>query len=387
MSSSIWVFPGQGSQQKGMGKGLFERFPDLVKEADDVLGFSIRELCLEDPQAVLGETAFTQPALFVVSALGLLANREDGLAAPDCYAGHSLGEFVALFAAGAFDFATGVALVKERGALMSQAPRGAMAAILGIDQARVAELLAASSFGGIDIANINCAQQTVISGLYDDIVACESLFTDAGARYIKLNVSAAFHSRYMAEIEARFKQFAQGCTFNPLNARVISNYTGTDYPQTDYLELLTRQISQPVRWFESISRLLAAGEVTQLEIGPGKVLTGLFTKIKAQPMVLSKAAGAAKPRVVFMYSGQGAQYYGMGAELYRSNNAFRQSMDQCDALFREQTGNSLLAPLYDDALRRQAFSDVILSHAALFSIGFSLTQVLKAESRRRVGCA
>jgi len=387
MSSSIWVFPGQGSQQKGMGKDLFDRFPHLVKEADDVLGFSIRELCLEDPQGVLGETAFTQPALFVVSALGLLANREDGMAAPDCYAGHSLGEFVALFAAGAFDFATGVALVKERGALMSKAPRGAMAAILGIDQARVAELLASSSFTGIDIANINCAPQTVISGLYDDIVACESLFTDAGARYVKLNVSAAFHSRYMREIEEQFSQFAQRFTFNPLQARVIANYTAQDYPKTDYLPLLTRQISHPVRWYESISRLLATGEVEQLEIGPGKVLSGLFNKIKAQPMALTAtsaqaavaASSSSKPRVVFMYSGQGAQYYGMGSELYQRNSAFRSQMDQCDALYRQHTGNSLLQSLYDETRRRQPLSDVILSHAALFSIGVSLTYVLKAE--------
>jgi malonyl CoA-acyl carrier protein transacylase len=179
MSSSIWVFPGQGSQHKGMGEALFARFPDLVNEADEVLGYSIRELCLEDLNGVLGETEFTQPALFVVSALGLLAQREDGLAAPQCYAGHSLGEFAALFAAGAFDFATGVALVKERGRLMSTAPRGAMAAVVGLTQARVAELIAGSAFNGIDIANVNCAQQIVISGLYDDIVACETLFTQA----------------------------------------------------------------------------------------------------------------------------------------------------------------------------------------------------------------
>ncbi|WAT04192.1 ACP S-malonyltransferase [Rouxiella badensis] len=385
MSSSIWVFPGQGSQHKGMGEALFARFPDLVNEADEVLGYSIRELCLEDLNGVLGETEFTQPALFVVSALCLLAQREDGLAAPQCYAGHSLGEFAALFAAGAFDFATGVALVKERGRLMSTAPRGAMAAVVGLTQARVAELIAGSAFNGIDIANVNCAQQIVISGLYDDIVACETLFTQAGARYVKLNVSAAFHSRYMRDIEQQFKQFAQSFTFNPLNARVISNYTALDYPQTDYLSLLTRQISHPVRWYESISRLLAQGEVSQQEIGPGQVLTSLFAKIKAQPMTLSaepkglNAASAAKPRVVFMYGGQGAQYYGMGAELYRRNAAFRSQMDQCDALYRQHTGHSLLEPLYDETRRHLPLTDVVLSNAALLSVGVSLTRVLGAE--------
>lgn len=390
MSSSVWVFPGQGSQQKGMGNALFERFPELVSEADEVLGFSIRELCLSDPQGVLGETMFTQPALFVVSALGVLASRQSGLDAPDCYAGHSLGEFAALFAAGAFDFATGVALARERGMLMSKAPRGAMAAIVGIDLHRVVELLAASPLSGIDIANINSAQQIVISGLYDDIVACETLFTDAGARYVRLNVSAAFHSRYMRDIEAQFAQFAQRFTFNPLNARVISNYTALDYPETDYLDLLTRQISHPVRWYESISRLLASGEVKQHEIGPGQVLTSLFDKIKAQPMALpgkptvknvadAPTTPSSNSRVVFMFGGQGSQYYGMGRELYRRNSTFRSQMDRCDALCRQHTGHGLLEALYDDARHHLPFSDVAQSNVALLSIGVSLTGMLKAE--------
>ncbi|NIF21655.1 ACP S-malonyltransferase [Candidatus Pantoea multigeneris] len=382
MSSSIWVFPGQGSQQKGMGAALFARFPEQVKEADAVLGYSIRELCLEDPQGVLGETAFTQPALFVVSALGILAEREDGVAAPDCYAGHSLGEFAALFAAGAFDFATGVALVKERGRLMSTVSRGAMAAVVGMSQARVAEVLAASGLTGIDIANINTAQQIVISGLSDDIAACEARFTAAGARFVKLNVSAAFHSRYMRDIGQQFARFAQQFTFNPLQARVISNYTALDYPPTDYLDLLTQQISQPVRWFESLSRLLAQGDVTQREIGPGQVLTNLFTKIQAQPMTLSVTPqGEPDPqaRVVFMFGGQGSQYHGMGAELYQRNSAFRKQMDQCHALYQQLTGNSLLEPLYDETRRHLPLTDIVLSNAALLSVGVSLTQMLGAQ--------
>ncbi|WAT02513.1 ACP S-malonyltransferase [Rouxiella chamberiensis] len=377
MSSSIWVFPGQGSQYKGMGNELFERFPDLVKQADAVLGYSVREMCVEDPQGLLGETQFTQPALFVVSALALLAEREDGRAAPECYAGHSLGEFVALFAAGAFDFATGVALVKERGRLMASAPRGAMAAVLGLGQSRVAELLAASPFTGIDIANINSAQQIVISGLRDDITAAQTLFAEAGGRYILLNVSAAFHSRYLRDIEQQFNQFAQGFTFNPLTSRVISNYTAQDYPTTDYLDLLTRQISHPVRWYESLSSLLAQGEVELREIGPGQVLTNLFKKIQAQPFVPEKSSGQ-RP-VVFMYGGQGAQYYGMGQEFYRRHEVFRAQMEHCDALYRKHTGNSLLEALYDDTRRQMPLSDVVLSSAALLSLGVSLTGLLKAE--------
>lgn len=383
----VWVFPGQGSQYKGMGAQLFARFAPLVRQADEVLGYSIAKLCLEDPDGVLGQTQFTQPALFVTSALAYLHKREQSDLRPDYFAGHSLGEFNALFAAGGVDFQTGVALVQKRGQLMSQAPRGAMAAVLGLDLERVRTLLANLPFT-IDIANINSSQQIVISGPYEDIERCEALFVGAGARYVRLNVSAAFHSRLMQGVEAEFADFVSRMPLQPLAAEVIANCTARPYPKTGYQERLIKQITATVKWHESISWLLSRGEVALEEVGPGDVLTKLFFKIQQAPMQLPETAGGVatsndtsgskpgKRRTVFMYSGQGSHYYAMGQELYRENAVFRQAMDSCDALSRSLTGQSMLAQLYDDARKPEELTDVLLSHPALFSVGYSLTQVL-----------
>lgn len=394
---SVWVFPGQGSQRKGMGEGLFERYPRETAQADAVLGRSLRALCLDDPDGMLGRTEYTQPALFAVSALSFLAKRDDGAALPDLYAGHSLGEFNALFAAGAFDFETGVALVAERGALMSKAPHGAMAAVIGPDQARVRALLDDADLARVDIANINSPSQIVISGLYEDIERCEAVFVGSGARFARLNVSAAFHSRWMRDVQARFAEFAATQTFRPLQADVISNRTARPHARDGYLPQLIEQISQPVKWYESMSWLLAQGETTLEEIGPGTVLSGLFVKIRQQPMPIVAAdvridaepdaastAPAAvappmpgpraqnAPRTVFMFSGQGSQYYGMGRELYAKNAAFRAALDDCNRVYRDATGRDLVAELYDEANKWREMTDIGLSNPALYSIGYSL---------------
>ncbi|MFK3648786.1 ACP S-malonyltransferase [Lysobacter enzymogenes] len=397
---TVWVFPGQGSQGKGMGAGLFERYPVLTAQADEVLGYSLRRLCLDDPDRVLDQTRFTQPALFACSALALLARRDDGAAAPDCYAGHSLGEFTALFAAGAFDFATGVALVAKRGELMAQAPHGAMAAILGLELAQVAQVLAAPGLDGIDIANINSATQVVISGAHEDIARSEAAFVAAGARFVRLNVSAAFHSRRMRGVGREFAEFVAGRALHPLAAPVISNRTARPFAREAYLPQLIEQIDHPVRWYESVSWWLGQGGTTCEEIGPGTVLSGLFAKIRQRPMPLddapdargaqainssgeqvARAADAAvpaqkRPRRVFMYAGQGAQYYGMGRELYQNNPAFAGAMDRCNAICRQALGRDLLAELYDPANRWREMTDIALSHPALYSIGYSLTVAL-----------
>lgn len=388
---SVWVFPGQGSQFKGMGADLFGRYPERVEQADEIVGCSLRRLCLEDPDQRLSKTEYTQPALFVVSALSYLHRREQEGSAAQCFAGHSLGEFNALFAAGAYDFATGVALVRKRGQLMAQAPKGAMAAVIGLGEDKVRALLAGSAFANIDIANVNSASQIVVSGLYDDIERCEALFTAAGARYVRLNVSAAFHSRLMRGVEEEFATYVAGVSFRPLEAEVIANCTARPYPKTDYQPLLVRQITQPVRWYESMSWLLARGEPAVQEIGPGEVLTNLQFKIRQAPMALheqadtaapqpktppAKTSQANKPRTIFMYSGQGSQYYAMGKELYRHNATFREAMDRCAGLYRSLTGRDMLAELYDDARRHDDLTDILLSHPALFSLGYALTQVL-----------
>ncbi|AIY41032.1 Malonyl CoA-acyl carrier protein transacylase [Collimonas arenae] len=388
-----------------MGAELFARFPQLVREADEVLGYSIRELCLDDPKNVLKQTEYTQPALFVTSALSFLARREQGGAPPDVYAGHSLGEFNAIFAAGGFDFKTGVALVAERGRLMSQATPGAMAAVIGLDQDNVLELLASSPFDKIDIANINSSEQIVISGEEEQIARCDALFVAAGGRYVRLNVSAAFHSRFMRDVEQQFAAYLARMPLHTLKAEVIANCTAHPYPMSGYQELLARQITHPVKWYESVSRLLSRGAVALEEVGPGDVLTKLFFKIKQKPMPMplpsrlgdSADASAAvqarnsqavtgrksvdgplqpSRRTVFMYSGQGSQYYLMGKELYQNSAPFREAMDACDALHRAHTGRSMLAELYNDTKRHEEMTDVLLAHPALFSLGYSLTQVL-----------
>ena len=398
---TVWVFPGQGSQHKGMGAGLFERYPDLVAQADAVLGYGLRELCLEDPQGVLGQTQYTQPALFAVSALSFLARRDDGQALPDAFAGHSLGEFTALFAAGAFDFVTGVELVARRGQLMAQAPRGAMAAVIGPDLVRVRAILDGAGLDGIDVANINSGVQHVLSGLHEDIGRSEAAFTDAGARFVRLNVSAAFHSRYMRESEATFAafvdEFAQAGRLHRLQADVIANRTARPHERDHWQSALIEQISRPVMWYESMSWLLAQGEVALEEVGPGDVLAGLFARIRKAPAAIDAASPAPasaatgvvraadaspRPRTVFMFSGQGSQYYGMGRELYATNAAFRAALDTCNAIHREMTGRDMVAELYDESSRWHEMIDIELSHPAIFAIGYALTQALAVAGIR-----
>ncbi len=387
--TSVWVFPGQGSQRKGMGEGLFERYARETAQADEVLGYSLRTLCLEDPDGMLNRTEFTQPALFAVSALSFLAKRDDGAALPDVYAGHSLGEFNALFAAGAFDFATGVALVAKRGELMSKAPRGAMAAVIGPDLTRVRALLDEAGLAEIDIANINSGSQIVISGLYEDIERCQPVFTEAGARFARLNVSAAFHSRWMRDIQAQFADYIATQSLRPLQKDVISNRTARPHACDAYLPQVIEQISHTVNWYESMSWLLSQGEVALEEVGPGTVLSGLFVKIRKDPMpsvdVGSDASSDAAagvpmpgprtseaPRTVFMFSGQGSQYYGMGRELYATDAAFRAAFDDCNRIYRDATGRDMIAELYDDANKWRDMTDILLSNPALYSIGYSL---------------
>ncbi|WP_216677364.1 ACP S-malonyltransferase [Streptomyces sp. MNP-20] len=394
--TSVYVFPGQGSQRKGMGKELFEKYPDLVARADRLLGYSLRDLCVDDPDRVLNRTEYTQPALYAVSALQYLDHVDSGGAPPAVVAGHSLGEYSALFAAGAFDFTTGLDLVRRRGELMSRAPKGAMAAVVNLDQERVAEILAALPYSGIDIANINSRQQCILSGAYDELHAPDvrEAYTEAGARFIPLNVSAAFHSRCMADVQEEFARHLAGVDFRPLRLPVIANCTARPYPTTGYSDLLVRQISSPVRWYESLSWLMARGHDDFREIGPGTVLTKLTGKIREEPLSFEEPAAPSpraapaprrplrRPEVVFMYGGQGTQYYRMGQELYDTHPAFRDAMDRCDALFAAAQGTSLVTALYDDSRRGQDFDDILHTHAALYSIGWSLTEALRAEDFR-----
>src|SRR5436305_5494221 len=168
---TVFLFPGQGSQRIGMGNTLFDEFKAITARADEILGYSIKELCLQDPHQQLGQTQFTQPALYVVNALSYLKKMKEAGQAPAYVSGHSLGEYNALFAAGAFDFETGLQLVKKRGELMSQATGGGMAAVIGFTLEQVDQILKEYGLTSIDIANYNTPTQIVLAGLKADILS------------------------------------------------------------------------------------------------------------------------------------------------------------------------------------------------------------------------
>ncbi len=278
---TCYVFPGQGSQKVGMGETLFNEFSNETKQANEILGYDIQELCLTDPKNQLNQTQFTQPALFVVSALSYLAYQKENPTQPIFLAGHSLGEYNALFAAKVIDFETGLKLVQKRGELMSEASGGAMAAIIGMSATDIAKTLASNNLQSIDIANFNEPNQTVISGQENDIKKAQNIFEEAGVRrYIPLAVSGAFHSRYMEPAKKAFETYLESCAFSEPTIPVIANVTATPYTQTDIKTLLAKQITHSVKWVDSITYILNKQETDLIEIGPGKVLTGLINKIK-----------------------------------------------------------------------------------------------------------
>lgn len=265
-----------------MGAELFDRFADWTAEADGVLGYSIRELCVEDPRGELVLTAFTQPALFVVNAMMFRARQEDGAESPAFVAGHSLGEYNALLAASVFDFATGLGLVRERGALMGGVRGGGMAAVVGLEPSRIEEVLAATEAGRrLDVANYNSFDQTVIAGPKDDLEAVKADFEAAGVRaYIPLNVSAPFHSRYMREPMGEFAATLEGAAFAAPRIPVVANRTGRPYEVDRIRETLGQQIGHSVKWLDSMLFMMDAGVDTFEEIGPGSVLRKIAAQIR-----------------------------------------------------------------------------------------------------------
>lgn len=278
---TTYMFPGQGSQVKGMGSALFDEFPDLVQKADQILGYSIQKLCLDDPDNLFNKTEYTQPALYVVSALSYIKQSKQIQMPPQFVAGHSLGEYNALFASGVVDFETGLSLVQKRGALMSQAIGGGMAAVIGLTAEQIESVLDETSLKNISIANYNSYKQIVITGPREQVIASEGNFIKAGAMiFVPLKVSGAFHSPYMKEAQAEFAEFIRGFTFLAPKITIIANVNAKPYQENDIRSNLINQITQPVQWTQSIEYLLKAGETTFQEIGPGKILAGLVTRIQ-----------------------------------------------------------------------------------------------------------
>lgn len=282
-----YMFPGQGSQAKGMGGSLFDEFPELIEKADKILGYSIKELCLEDPRRELSKTQFTQPALYVVNALSYYKKVQDTGIKPEYVAGHSLGEFNALLAAECFDFEAGLKLVKKRGELMAQAEGGAMAAILNASKSEIIEILQKNGLTNIDLANYNSPLQIVISGAIEEIGAAQSLFAYGNVMYYPLNTSGAFHSRFMLPAKEKFEQYIKRFKLNDPVIPVLSNVTAKLYESEQIFNNLSQQIASTVLWSDGIQYLMsiardAGTEMEFVEIGFGDVLTKMIKNIKIQ---------------------------------------------------------------------------------------------------------
>lgn len=280
-----FLFPGQGSQSKGMGKALFDEFKELTEKANKILGYSIKELCLEDPRKELNQTQFTQPALYVVNALSYLSKMKSSRQKPDFVAGHSLGEFNALFASECYDFEAGLRLVKKRGELMSQATEGGMAAILNATQKEIETILGENDLNDIELANFNTLSQIVVSGPKDQIKKAESFFQKGKMQYIPLNTSGAFHSKFMAQAGKKFEAYLKKFEFSDPAIPIISNFTAKPYKKGEMAKNLSMQIVSPVRWTDSIQYLIKKGVIDFEEIGNGNILTKLVHKIKEESSV------------------------------------------------------------------------------------------------------
>ena len=289
--SLAYIFPGQGSQNPGMGKDLFDNFPEaarLFEELNDALHFSVAQLCFEGSPEDLQLTENTQPAVFSVSAAALRTMEAAGFPQPDFVAGHSLGEYSALFAARSLRAADAVQTVRSRGRYMQEAVpvgTGAMAAVIGADLKEIEKACAEAEQGQICApANINSGSQVVIAGSTEAVDRASELLRSGGAkRVIKLNVSAPFHSALMMPAQERLASDLDGIEFDDLAVPLVTNVDAAIISQgAAARDALVRQVSSPVRWLETMELLIGKGVDTFVEVGPGKVLTGLMRQISRE---------------------------------------------------------------------------------------------------------
>jgi [acyl-carrier-protein] S-malonyltransferase len=283
-----YIFPGQGSQAVGMGKDLFDNFPqarDVFNEADDALGFKLSEMCFSGNAEDLALTANTQPAILTVSIAAFRAMLAAGFSKPNFVAGHSLGEYSALVAAGALSFSDALKTVRKRGMYMQEAVPicvGAMAAILGLPIETVENACLEAAQGQVcSPANINSPAQIVIAGNSEAIERAIEILKERGAkRAIKLNVSAPFHCALMKPAQEKLFGDLQEIAFNDLSSPVIENVSAeanTDGERAR--EALTKQVSATVLWADSVENLIIKKVETFVEIGAGRILTGLVRQI------------------------------------------------------------------------------------------------------------
>jgi len=282
MPRIAFVFPGQGAQYPGMGKELslnFEEAADVFSQADNIAGYSMRSLCFDDSAGQLSLTEFSQPALLVSSLAAFEAALASGLK-PTMMAGLSLGEYSALVASGSLDLTVALPLVQVRGQLMQNAVppnRGSMAAVLGADPALV-EKTCQEVDGVVSIANYNCPGQVVVSGEREAVEEVTRHLKDQGVRVIPLAVSVPSHSPLMFDAAMQLKLKLAEVSFKEGDTPVVSNVNAHENQAADLIDLLTRQLYQPVRWEESIRYMMQNVDYF-VEIGPGSTLSGLIKKI------------------------------------------------------------------------------------------------------------
>jgi [acyl-carrier-protein] S-malonyltransferase len=283
---AAWVFPGQGSQHAGMGADLVEASPAagaLFEAADTVLGRPLSRLCFDGPEDELSRTDNAQPAIYTMSLACLAAVRERGGAgdAPSFVAGHSLGEYTALAAAGAMAFEDGLRLVETRGRLThaaALATPGGMAAVLGLDEPALQEVC---DEAGAELCNLNAPGQIVIGGRIEALERAMALAQERGARRaVRLDVTGAFHSSLMQPAVDEFRAAVEATPMSPPSVPFVMNRSGE--PTSDPAEIreeLVHQLTHPVRWVTCVEKMTAAGVESYVEFGPGKVLTGLIKRI------------------------------------------------------------------------------------------------------------
>jgi [acyl-carrier-protein] S-malonyltransferase len=300
-----FVFPGQGSQYVGMGKQLYDASPAarrIFEQADAILGFPLSKLCFEGPQEELDDTYNAQPAILTVSVACLEALKEKFgplgyLGTPSLVAGHSMGEYTALVAAGVLDFEDALKLVRERGRLMKETGEqhpGGMAAVVGLDEQALEEVVQeAQAAGVVTLANANSPGQTVLSGEIAALTRAMELAKARGAKLVqRLAVSIASHSPLMAQAAQHFQELLNRITLRPPQVPLIANISAQALTTVDELRAeLSEQLTRPVQWTRSVQMMVAEGVDTIVEIGPKQVLTGLIKRITpdAKPFALTDA--------------------------------------------------------------------------------------------------